>query len=292
MEDFTQFCTSWRPQINRYLHEQISREVKQAELREGMLYSLDAGGKRLRPLLALATLKTFQAQVDLKPYLRIFGAIELIHTYSLIHDDLPEMDNDDYRRGKLTNHKYFSVGRAVLAGDALLTQAFFWLSDNNLDSSLKSALIQTLSQAAGPQGMVAGQMLDIINTGRTLDYPVIRQLDAQKTGALLQASVLMGALCAQANSSQRQHLQQFAGSYGIAFQIYDDLLDLQSTSQAMGKAVGKDAVAGKNTYPQLLGISQAQKKLQELIREAQRQLQALQLDTSLLDSSLDYFKQE
>ncbi|UQS83451.1 polyprenyl synthetase family protein [Bombilactobacillus thymidiniphilus] len=289
-ENFQKLQDQYLSDFNAYLQQQLSKEVVNPELQEGMLYSLNAGGKRLRPLLFLATLSSLCPRRDLTSYFRIAGALELVHTYSLIHDDLPEMDNDDYRRGKLTNHRQFTVGRAVLAGDALLTQAFLWLTDNNLTSAIQTSLVKILAEKAGAQGMVAGQMTDIVHTGEQLSLVQIQQLDRQKTGALITAAVQMGAVCAQADVNIQRHLINFAQKFGLAFQIFDDLLDLTSDSQTMGKAVGKDIAAGKNTYPKLLGLTQARDQLRSLVQAAHAELTAIDLQNSVLDSTLTYFE--
>ena len=289
MNQFIDFQQQYLDQFNTYLHNQLMQRIKQPQVQAGMLYSLDAGGKRIRPFLMLATLHSLKPAALISDYFPIAGAIELIHTYSLIHDDLPEMDNDDYRRGQLTNHKRFTPARAVLAGDALLTEAFIWLTDNVLPATLQSSLVKTLAQAAGGNGMVAGQMIDIVNTGRDLSLDQIIDLDLQKTGALIRASVLMGGVCAQVSQPLLMALDNFARNFGIAFQIYDDLLDVTSTQEQMGKKVGKDQAAGKNTYVQVLGVHQARAKLKFLVQEAQSYLDSIDLKNSVLADSLKYF---
>ncbi|MBA1435141.1 polyprenyl synthetase family protein [Bombilactobacillus bombi] len=289
MNQFQKFQSQYLEHFNDFLHQQLVQEIVQPQLQSSMLYSLDAGGKRIRPFLLLATVKSLQPQADLETYFKIAGSLELVHTYSLIHDDLPEMDNDDYRRGQLTNHKKFTPAQAVLAGDALLTQAFLWLTDNSLVPVLQSQLVWTLANAAGGQGMVAGQTIDIINTGKKLDLTQITTLDAQKTGALITAAVKMGALCTQADQEQLMHLQRFAQNFGVAFQIYDDILDVTSTEAKMGKKVGKDQAVGKNTYVSLLGLPSAQERLAAIVHQAHQELQAISLADSILAASLEYF---
>lgn len=280
--------------FNEFLEQQLTKEIQQPQLQAGMLYSLQAGGKRLRPFLFLATLQSVQTNqtLELTNYFKIAGALELVHTYSLIHDDLPEMDNDDYRRGQLTNHKRFTTGRAVLAGDGLLTHAFVWLTDNNLPTTIQAQLVYTLAKAAGVTGMVAGQMTDVVQTGHSLTIEQITQLDRQKTGALIQASVEMGAICLELPAAVKQHLLAFAQNFGLAFQIYDDLLDIVGDQTTLGKAVGKDQLVGKNTYPEILGVPKAQAKLQQVITTAQQELAAVCLADSCLADSLAYFQLE
>lgn len=289
MNQFIDFQQQYLDQFNTYLHKQLVNRIKQPQVQVGMLYSLDAGGKRIRPFLMLATLQSLKPEALISDYFPIAGAIELIHTYSLIHDDLPEMDNDDYRRGQLSNHKRFTPARAILVGDALLTEAFIWLTDNFLPATLQSSLIQILAQAAGGNGMIAGQMLDIVNTGRNLSLKQIIDLDLQKTGALIRASVLMGAICAQAKQPIKAALDNFALNFGIAFQIYDDLLDVTSTQEQVGKKVGKDQSMGKNTYVQALGVFNAQTKLRLLVQKAKYYLDTVDLKNSILSDSLKYF---
>ncbi|RHW48333.1 polyprenyl synthetase family protein [Bombilactobacillus bombi] len=289
MNQFIEFQQQYLKQFNDYLHQQLVQEVHQPQVLEGMLYSLDAGGKRIRPFLMLATLKSLQDNTIITDYFKIAGSIELIHTYSLIHDDLPEMDNDDYRRGQLTNHKKFTPARAVLAGDSLLTHAFIWLTANQLPSEIKTQLVQILAQSAGANGMIAGQMIDIINTGKKLSLEEVTHLDNQKTGALITAAVQMGALCGQASADVMVHLQRFSQDFGLAFQIYDDLLDVTGSQSQLGKKVGKDQLEGKNTYVRLLGIAPAQKKLAAIVQAARQELTAVHLDKSILADALKYF---
>lgn len=292
-ETLTTFSQQWQPKLNDFLVQQVSADVSQATLRESMLYSLKAGGKRLRPLLYLATVATF---VEIQPVdLTAAGSVELIHTYSLIHDDLPAMDNDDYRRGKLTNHKQFGEAMAILAGDGLLTLAFQWLGDLSLSPAMLAQMVAILAQAAGPSGMVAGQAIDIEATGKKLSSIVaIEELDALKTGALLTAPLEMAAVRLQLDEVQTQALVNFGQHFGVAFQIYDDLLDYTGTEAQLGKQVHKDVAAGKNTYPELLGIAGAQEKLQSEIAAAKTSLMALGQDNEqqLLLSFLSYFEKD
>lgn len=298
-ETLKTFSAQWQPQLNQFMNEKASADITQPTLRDSMLYSLLAGGKRLRPLLYLATVATF---AEIQPGdVQAAASIELIHTYSLIHDDLPAMDNDDYRRGKLTNHKKFTEAIAILAGDGLLTLAFQWLSELSQDDDLALsadsvlAMVRILAQAAGPSGMVAGQAIDIEATGQSLtELTDIARLDALKTGALLTAPLAMAAARLQLSAAQTAHLTNFGAHFGVAFQIYDDLLDYTGTEVDLGKQVHKDVAAGKNTYPELLGIAGAQEKLQSEIQQAQTSLTALNLTsaTDLLGSFLSYFEKD
>lgn len=284
------FTEEWRPQLNQYLQDRLATEVTQKRLHDAMAYSLLAGGKRLRPLLylaAVASLTTIDRQTDLA----IAGAIELIQTYSLIHDDLPAMDNDDYRRGQLTNHKKFDEATAILAGDGLLTLAFDWLGQTSVQAG---KLCAVLARASGPAGMVAGQMMDIQTTGQELrDLSQVQQLDTLKTGALLTAALDLASVRLQLPSSQAAALHNFGRHFGIAFQIEDDLQDLQGNSHHLGKQVHKDVAAGKNTYPSLLGVPKAKQVLRQEVRQARKSLQACQpkTDWQTLSAYLSYFNE-
>lgn len=280
-------------QINNYLGDALPKDCDQATLASAMRYSLMAGGKRLRPSLTLAVYSMTGGNIT-SPILRAACAVELIHTYSLIHDDLPAMDNDDLRRSKPTNHRRFGAGMATLAGDGLLTLAFQWLSDNDLPSNIKLQLVKELSIAAGPSGMVAGQAMDIHNEGHQLPLSILKRLHAKKTGALLRYSVLAGGIIAKLPSDQLDLLSEFGKSYGLAFQIYDDIMDVVGSEEEMGKAVHKDKDEQKNTYPNLLGLDGAKKQLNLVLTKAQSIQQ--QLATSIspnfkkLDEFLAYFK--
>jgi len=225
--------------------------------------------------------------------LRAACALELLHTYSLIHDDLPAMDNDDLRRGKPTSHKQFGEAIAILAGDGLLTLAFQWLTDNLLPATVKARLTLELAQAAGPAGMVAGQVRDILGTGHQLSLEQLQKLHAQKTGALLKYATLAGGIIAEVDDEVLAELGTFGALYGLAFQIYDDILDVTATTEELGKATHKDAVRDKNTYPNLLGLQAAKEKLAQVLNQAKSSQQRLekltQRDFAGLDELLAYF---
>lgn len=254
--------------LDQLFQEELKREY--GRLAEGIRYSLLAGGKRIRPVLALATIEALG--VDSEPLVPLVLPLELIHTYSLIHDDLPAMDNDDLRRGRPTNHVVYGEAAAILAGDALLTHAFTLLSDpvydNILSSSRRIAVVHELSVASGLAGMVGGQFLDIVSEGRSLSLRELEDLHRHKTGALLRVSVRIGALLAGAGEKELNGLTRFGEAIGIAFQIADDLLDVEGTAEEMGKATGKDAGKHKNTYPGLVGIEKARALAEEKRREA------------------------
>ncbi len=244
----------------------------EAPLWEAMRYGALGGGKRLRPFLVLESAKLFA--VDLGQALRTAAAVEFVHCYSLIHDDLPAMDNSDLRRGKPTVHKQFDDAIAVLAGDGLLTYAFEVLADaeTHPDAAVRCALVTALAQAAGPAGMVGGQMMDLVAERTPFDLAETTRLQRAKTGALFGFSARAGAILGQAAERDHQALTGYADAMGLAFQIADDLLDVEGTEAATGKPVGRDAAAGKATFVSLLGADAARRRATELADEAGRSL--------------------
>ena len=255
-------------------------------LKESMLYSLKAGGKRVRPLYVLAVAKSFG--VDLKNALTIGAAIEMIHTYSLIHDDLPCMDNDSLRRGKPTNHVVYGDALATLAGDALNTLAFGVIARTNVDPAIRIELVNLLSIAAGAEGMVGGQILDIEGEKRHLALEELEQVHVNKTGALLRFSIEAGAVLAGASAADRAALVNYGHHIGLAFQIQDDILDITASSEQLGKTAGKDLISEKSTYPSLLTLEGAKQKLDEHYEAAIQSLQNLSIDTELLSQFAQY----
>ncbi len=253
------------------------------EIHRAMRYSVFAGGKRLRPLLVLFSAELFTA--DWQRALPAACALELIHTYSLIHDDLPAMDDDDYRRGRLTSHKVFGEGAAILAGDALLTLAFeilagCWEQKNelyhaywaNVRPEVKLKAIWELARAAGVGGMVGGQAVDLASEGKAVDAGTMEYIDTHKTGALLLASVRLGALLAGAEANELDRLSAFARLLGRAFQIVDDLLDIEGDEQKMGKAKGKDVQREKANLVSFYGVDAAKKNRDQLFTQAMQEL--------------------
>ena len=257
-----------------------------SKLQESMRYSLEAGGKRVRPLLCLLAAESIGKPAE--SALSCAIALEYIHTYSLIHDDLPAMDDDDLRRGKPTNHKVFGEGQAILAGDGLLTEAFGVLAgDEALSAEQRVEAIQTLAEAAGWRGMVGGQSLDLegeilVRMGKPYDYSHLQLIHRLKTGALLRASLEMGAIAAGAEREMRNALRDAGAALGLAFQIQDDILDATSTSEVMGKRVGKDEGKGKITYPKLLGLDGARNALREATERAISLLRPVPNPSSLI----------
>ena len=232
MTAFTYFKDQWTPIIDDYLAKHLASEVKDQKISQIMAYSVMAGGKRLRPLLFLATLNTLGKKIE-EPEVRIACGIELIHTYSLIHDDLPAMDNDDYRRGKLTSHKKWGEAEAILAGDALLPMGIQWIAEG----SNSAQLVELITKAVGPNGMVGGQYLDIDSTNNASvsgDAKFINKMEWLKTGCLIQASVEMAAIFAKASDIEKVKLIDFAKVFGRSYQIYDDLVDVVETSEEAG----------------------------------------------------------
>ena len=230
-------------------------------LHKAMRYSIFAGGKRLRPILAMAAAEAVGAQPE--TVLDEACSLELIHTYTLIHDDLPAMDNDDFRRGMPTSHKVFGEALAILAGDALQTQAFGLLARaHTLQRHSPERLVEVsgmLADACGSQGVIGGQVVDIESEGRSVSRETLDYIHAHKTGRLIHAAVMLGAILGGAAQARQQALACYGQAIGLAFQITDDILDVVSTTEQLGKTVGKDAQAGKATYPGLLGMDEARR---------------------------------
>lgn len=287
------FVNEYKNRIELTIEKEVLKDVSQSDLSESMLYSLKAGGKRLRPLLTLAVLKTFNHKIG-EDELKVSSALELLHTYSLIHDDLPAMDNDDLRRGKATNHVVYGEGLATLAGDALLTLAFQWLTDNNLTNVKKVQLVLELSKKAGPSGMVAGQAIDILNENKPLTLDQIKHLHEQKTGDLIRYALIAGGIMSDRESEVIHLLDDFGADYGLAFQIYDDILDVTSNTEDLGKPVHQDSV--KNTYTNQLGLDKSYEYLEDTLDHSKMILKKISdlngIDVSLLMSFLDYFNIE
>ena len=237
--------------------------VKPATLHKAMRYSLFAGGKRLRPVLCLAAAEACGGALE--PALPAACAVECIHTYSLIHDDLPCMDDDDLRRGRPTSHKVFGEGIAVLAGDALLTVAFEILTAARGTARYPvSTLLRELAQAAGSRQLIAGQVADLEGEGKKLSLRELRFIHEAKTAALLTASIRLGGMSANATPARLDALTAFGRNLGLAFQVIDDILDVTQTSEKLGKSAGKDVAAQKATYPALLGLAKSRKEARRL----------------------------
>lgn len=235
-------------------------------LHQAMRYSVFAGGKRLRPILMIAASEAVGGSAQ--QVMHAACAMEMIHTYSLVHDDLPAMDDDDFRRGRPTNHKVYGEATAVLAGDALLTEAFRLLADAEANRSVPPAtalrVIELIARYAGSQGMVGGQVVDMESEGKEIDFPTLEYIHTHKTGGLILASVQVGALLGGGDEERFAALTRFGGAAGLAFQIADDILDVVGDQAELGKDVGSDQARGKATYPALLGIAEARQRADEL----------------------------
>ncbi|TCS96378.1 polyprenyl synthetase family protein [Hazenella coriacea] len=263
----------------KWVHETLDQYTLNLDgvpetLLESMRYSLLAGGKRLRPVLALAT--TEACGEEKEKALPFACAIEMIHTYSLIHDDLPSMDNDDYRRGKLTNHKVFGEAQAILAGDALLTEAFGLMASGAKQAKLSAETALTIIEegvrSSGARGMVGGQVIDLLSENRPISLVELEKIHQHKTSDLIAFSVRTGALLSGVSRETLQALTRFAYGLGLAFQIQDDILDVIGDQELIGKPVGSDEEKHKATYPSLLGLDESRKKLAEITEQAKAEL--------------------
>lgn len=283
------FLQEQKQRIDEILTEQIKVLNTPDRLKEAMLYSVQAGGKRIRPILLLATMEAFGCDSD--PGLPVACAIEMVHTYSLIHDDLPAMDDDDLRRGQPTNHKVFGEAMAVLAGDALLTFSFEVIAridDSQVPGQKKARLVTGLAMAAGAEGMVGGQSADLQAEGQTLSLDELEDIHLHKTGKLLSFAVEAGAILAGAPPKHILQLRGFSRNLGLAFQIRDDILDVEGNLDQMGKTPGSDTSRQKSTYPQLLTIDGAKQKCTDHVEQAKKSLQGIGLDGRLLEQIADY----
>lgn len=249
----------WLPALDKY----------PPGLMDAMRYSVFAGGKRLRPILVLAAAEA--AGGDSEPALPAACALECIHTYSMIHDDLPAMDDDDFRRGKPTNHVIYGEAMAILAGDALLTHAFEILSSPELAAQFSAETLlqvnRAMSHAAGSFGMIGGQVVDIISEGQEVDLPVVEYIHRHKTAALIEVALTVGGLLGGGSSEQVEALRTFGHQVGWAFQITDDILDVEGNAETLGKAVGRDAELAKATYPAVLGVEPSRQRAKELVEQ-------------------------
>ena len=281
------FIQTNQPVIEQKLSALIQEIHAPEKLKEAMVYSLQAGGKRIRPLYTLAVLE--ELNVKSEDAAIVASTIEMIHTYSLIHDDLPAMDDDNLRRGKPTNHVVFGEALAILAGDGLLTLAFGILARlPELSASQKIDLIERLSYAAGAEGMVGGQVLDILGEGKSLTLEELEQVHINKTGALLSFSILAGGIIANASEKIMKALQTYAFHIGLAFQIQDDILDIEGTSEQLGKTAGKDVLSEKNTYPSILTLIGAKEQLQKQYESAIIALEEVNMHQGILVEFADY----
>jgi geranylgeranyl diphosphate synthase type II len=286
--DFSRYWSARQKKVDAALDRFLpSARTKPRTIHEAMRYSIFAGGKRLRPVICLATAEVISGRND--DALPLACAVECIHTYSLIHDDLPAMDNDDFRRGKPTSHKVYGEGIAILAGDALLTIAFeiaascrAWPRYSHAD------VIKEVALAAGSQRLVAGQVADLEGEGRKITPGELRYIHANKTAALIASSIRLGAMSANATPKQLAHLTDFGETLGLAFQVIDDILDVTQTTEKLGKSAGKDITAQKATYPALLGLDKARKEADRLTARARAALKPFGKSAAPLEAIADY----
>ena len=264
---------SWRRRVEAALSAALQPDTPSPRLSAAMRHAALAGGKRLRPLLVYAAGHAFGAEaasLDAPA-----AAVELVHAFSLVHDDLPAMDDDALRRGQPTVHVAYDEATAILAGDALQALAFAVLAAAELPAETRIALVRELAAASGVAGMCAGQSLDMAATGAELALPQLEALHSLKTGALIRAAVRMGAIAAQAPAAAMPALDRYAGALGLAFQIRDDILDVEGDAAQLGKTAGKDQAQGKNTYPRLLGLEASRKRMAQLESEMAKALEPL-----------------
>lgn len=284
-EQLTQTVEALNKTITRLLPE---TDLPEAPLFEAMRYGTLNGGKRLRPFLVIQSAKLFN--VDPKRSRRVAAALEFVHCYSLIHDDLPAMDNADLRRGKPSTHKAFDEATAILAGDALLTLAFEVLADSETheDPRVRVELVAALAQASGGHGLCGGQMLDLIGEKSSFDLGTISRLQRMKTGKLMSFACEAGAILGKAGEPQKKALLNYANDLGLAFQVTDDILDVESNVTVLGKDTGKDNQAGKSTFVSTMGKDQARARAEMLVAQAKRHLAIFEGRAEMLEDLADY----
>ncbi|WP_456274093.1 polyprenyl synthetase family protein [Bacillus sp. AK031] len=280
-QTLAEFTAASKGLVEAELDRVVEKLDAPEKVKEAMAYSLKAGGKRIRPVLLFATLQAFGKKPETG--LKAAAALEMVHTYSLIHDDLPSMDNDDLRRGKPTNHKVFGEAMAILAGDGLLTYSFEVIAGTEeTDSKKVLKLVSLLAKCAGPEGMVGGQVADMEGENQKLSVEELEYIHKNKTGKLLAFSVAAGAILADATEKQLELLEEYAFHIGLAFQIQDDILDIEGNQDKIGKPVGSDQNKFKSTYPALLTLDGAKEKLQSHLQSSKDALAASDLDTGIL----------
>jgi geranylgeranyl diphosphate synthase, type II len=286
--ELKRYLVARQKEVDRALDRFLPKEsTPPATIHKAMRYSLFAGGKRLRPILCLAAAEACGGKIS--PALPLACAVECIHTYSLIHDDLPSMDNDDLRRGRPTCHKVFGEGIAVLAGDALLTIAFEIAATVKLPRRYPlPEVLREIATAAGSRKLIAGQVADLEAEGRRLNRAQLRYIHENKTAALLTASVRLGAMTANATAKQLAAITDFGRALGLAFQVIDDILDVTQTSEKLGKSAGKDIAAKKATYPAVIGLEKSRAEARRLTTEAHRALESLGERATTLRALADY----
>jgi geranylgeranyl diphosphate synthase type II len=286
--ELKRYLVARQKEVDRALDRFLPKEsTPPATIHKAMRYSLFAGGKRLRPILCLAAAEACGGEI--RPALPLACTVECIHTYSLIHDDLPSMDNDDLRRGRPTCHKVFGEGIAILAGDALLTIAFEIAATVQLPRRYAlPGVFSEIASAAGSRKLIAGQVADLEAEGRTLNRAQLRYIHENKTAALLTASVRLGAMTANATAKQLAAITDFGRALGLAFQVIDDILDVTQTSEKLGKSAGKDIAAKKATYPAVIGLEKSRAEARRLTSKAHRALESLGERAITLRALADY----
>ena len=288
--DLKAYISEKREAVDSFFNSYFKEQRKPPVLQQAMLYSLFAGGKRIRPILALASFEACGGDpAEIVPYA---SSIELIHTYSLIHDDLPAMDNDDLRRGKPTNHKIYGEAIAILAGDALLTEAFSILSYPPLSNTVKDAnllpALREIALASGLNGMVAGQVQDILSEKFDPDRETLEFIHRHKTAALIRASVMMGPILYGSSKDIMYALSEYGNNIGLAFQVIDDILDIEGDAKELGKPIGSDEKANKMTYPSLYGIEESREIARGLIASAVSSLSSFSSNADPLREIANY----
>lgn len=289
--DFGRKFDEWVILINGYLEDYVREtDTPEKNIYSAMRYSLNGGGKRLRPVLSLAVCELLGGeQEDVIPYA---CALEMIHTYSLIHDDLPAMDNDDYRRGRLTNHKVYGEALAILSGDALLNKAYELLlsqalkDKKNLSKKIKAASV--IAEASGTRGMIGGQIVDIESEGKSIPLEILEYMHKSKTGALIKASVLCAGILCDGTKEELEFLEKYADMLGLAFQIKDDILDIEGNVELMGKEAGSDAKKCKTTYITVYGVKEAKRLLNEITEKTLNYLTCFGEKACFLKSLAEY----
>jgi geranylgeranyl diphosphate synthase type II len=286
--DLKQYLEARRLMVEEALEVALpQQDGPETRVVEAMRYSLFAGGKRLRPILCLAASEAVGG--DLKAAMPAGCALEMIHTYSLIHDDLPAMDDDDLRRGKPTNHKVFGEAIAILAGDGLLTEAFVLLSDyNSLLPERAVQVIGVIAEAASYRGMVGGQVVDILSQNKRADLETVQQMHSRKTAALIAAATESGALAGKGSEAQVAALARYGRAIGLAFQIADDILDIEGDTELLGKTTGADEARGKVTYPAAVGLERSRQAANEMVNDALAALEGFDDRANPLRSLANY----
>ncbi|MFS0561964.1 polyprenyl synthetase family protein [Terribacillus sp. 179-K 1B1 HS] len=281
-ESLQDYLKTGQHRLNEYIMELLEKDKMLPDtLAESVMYSMRAGGKRLRPILMLAAFESFGGQGD--KVLPVAAALEMVHTYSLIHDDLPAMDDDDFRRGQLTNHKKFGEATAILAGDALLTRSFSVIGQASaIRPDEKVYLMSYLSEAAGATGMIAGQALDMEAEDKESTLYELEQIHNLKTGKLLTYAIVAGAFLAGAKLEKLELMKRFGTYIGLIFQIQDDILDVTGDESVLGKPVGSDEVNKKSTYPKLLGLNGAKAQMEKYVNLAHQCLEQANIKSSRL----------